>query len=77
MNINEALDAADMGEKESLLGMYPVAARILAFEVRLLRERIAQENMDNCTVCNGSGKVSDGYEDFICLHCKLDWEELK
>ena len=25
----------------------------------------------NCSWCNGSGKLSDGYENFECRHCSI------
>jgi tRNA(Ile2) C34 agmatinyltransferase TiaS len=29
---------------------------------------------ENCSMCKGTGKISDGHEDFDCQHCKtLSW----
>lgn len=25
---------------------------------------------ENCSICNGSGRVSDGYEESPCRHCE-------
>ena len=36
-------------------------------------ERYAQEwATENCRNCDGTGKISDGYEYFPCLHCRID-----
>lgn len=36
-------------------------------------ERYAQEwATENCSNCDGTGKISDGYEYFPCLHCRID-----
>jgi len=75
MNIIDALSVADTGRDEGLMGMYPMAAQILADEVRLLRDRIDHERRDNCSICNGTGKVSDGYEYRTCQHCKPEFED--
>jgi hypothetical protein len=37
MNVEQALNAADEGEAEGLRGLYPMAAQVLAAEVRDLR----------------------------------------
>ena len=38
MDVEQALNAADQGEKEGLVGLYPMAAQVLAAEVRRQRE---------------------------------------
>lgn len=38
MNVDQALAQADTGKEEGLRGLYPVAAQVLANEVRELRE---------------------------------------
>lgn len=40
--LQEALDAADQGKAEGLLGMYPMAAQILAAEVRRLQQQVRE-----------------------------------
>jgi len=39
MNVSKALEIADIGGVEGLCGVYPTAARVLADEVRFLRNR--------------------------------------
>lgn len=41
MNIEQALNAADGGEAEGLRGLYPMAAQVLAAEVRELRDALS------------------------------------
>ena len=41
MNVEQALDAADGAEAEGLRGLYPMAAQVLAAELRELRIAIA------------------------------------
>lgn len=41
--LQEALDAADQGKSECLLGLYPMAAQVLADEVRAMQQRHAEE----------------------------------
>lgn len=54
MNIDQALAQADMGKEEGLRGLYPVAAQVLAKEVRELRERLAfMENAKYVAACTG------------------------
>ena len=43
MNVSQALDAADEGEKEGLRGLYPTVGQVLAAEVRHLQERVNQQ----------------------------------
>ena len=43
MNVSQALDAADEGEKEGLRGLYPTVGYVLAAEVRHLQERVNQQ----------------------------------
>lgn len=55
MNIDQALAQADMGKEEGLRGLYPVAAQVLAKEVRELREKnsrlhAALEHEEACKV---------------------------
>ena len=40
MNVEQALNAADGSETEGLCGLYPIAAQVLACEVRDLRATI-------------------------------------
>jgi len=74
MNIEQALEAADCGKKEGLMGMYPMAAQGLAEELRMMREKSDSDRRDRCSICHGTGKVSDGYEDFQCQHCKPEYD---
>lgn len=50
MNVNQALNVADKGESEGLRGAYPMAAQVLAYEVRKLRSGI-------CQYCDDTGDV--------------------
>ena len=43
MNVAQALDAADEGEKEGLRGLYPTVGQVLAAEVRHLQARVNQQ----------------------------------
>ena len=43
MNVSQALNAADEGEKEGLRGLYPTVGQVLAAEVRHLQERVNQQ----------------------------------
>jgi hypothetical protein len=36
MNVEQALNVADEGEKEGLCGMYPMAAQVLAAALRMM-----------------------------------------
>lgn len=40
MNVEQALTAADEGEESGLIGQYPMAAQVLAAEVRDLRDQL-------------------------------------
>ena len=42
MNIDEALKAADQGEAEGLRGLFPMAAQVLAEEVRRLEYQVRE-----------------------------------
>jgi hypothetical protein len=53
MNVESALAQADAGQKEGLLGAYPVAAMILANEVRRLRAAVYLAVMDERNACIG------------------------
>ena len=70
MNVEQALNAADECEAEGLL---PMAAQVLAAELRMMREKSDEDRRDRCSFCLGTGKVSDGYEDFPCQHCKPEY----
>lgn len=53
MNISEALKVADEGMLTGLRGMYPMAAQVLAEEVRRLRARIYLDVMEERRACIG------------------------
>lgn len=74
MNVEQALNAADEGKKEGLCGLYPMAAQVLAAELRMMRENSDTDRRDRCSICHGTGKVSDGYEDFTCPHCEPEYD---
>ena len=41
-NVDDALEVAATGKKENLFGLYPMAAQVLADEVRRLRYQVAE-----------------------------------
>lgn len=68
MNIDQALAQADMGKEEGLRGLYPVAAQVLAKQVRELREqnsllrealnKSAKEHEEACKVLDQTAATS-------------------
>lgn len=66
--LDEVLDIVDEWQREGRTGFcLPVLRGKLLAGLEVLAD---ERRRDRCSWCDGTGKISDGYEDMNCTHCE-------
>ena len=69
VSFHECLDLVEdwVARGECGFALPVIQGKLLEKLKRLTQER----KTESCSICNGNGLISDGYEDYACRGCKI------
>lgn len=66
--LGDVLDIVDQWQRKGRIGYcLPVLRDDLLERLEALAD---ERRRDGCTMCHGTGAISDGYDDWDCKHCE-------